>query len=159
LASAPACPTFGVFRSRLTQDVGAVTSLSQSVDISRHMERQAAIGAFAALAQSTRLKVFQHLLKAYPEELPAGEIARVCKVPHNTMSTHLAILTRAKLIAVRRDGRVMNYSANLAGLREVMKFLLRDCCGGRPDLCAPVIEELRCCLPVGMEHQRVGSRV
>jgi DNA-binding transcriptional ArsR family regulator len=123
------------------------------------MEQRTAIEAFAALAQSTRLKVFQRLLKAYPEEVPAGEIARVCKVPHNTMSTHLAILTRAKLIAVQRDGRVLNYSANLAGLREVMKFLMRDCCGGRLDLCVPVIEELRCCLPEGKEHQRVGSRL
>jgi DNA-binding transcriptional ArsR family regulator len=59
------------------------------------MDAYLAIEALTALAQRTRLEVFRRLVKAHPDEIAAGEIARACKVPHNTMSTHLAILTRA----------------------------------------------------------------
>ena len=105
--------------------------------------------AFAALAQPTRLKAFRKLVAAHPEGLPAGEIAAFCKVPHNTMSTHLAALIRAHLITVTRDGRVMNYRADLDGFRGLIDFLMRDCCNGRPEICAPVIEQFNtaCCVP------------
>ena len=74
--------------------------------------------------------------------MPAGEVARRCKVPHNTMSTHLAALTRAGLVAVRRNGRGMNYRADLDGLRALVTFLARDCCNGRPEICAPMLVDL-----------------
>ena len=93
--------------------------------------------AFAALAQPTRLKAFRRLVAAHPNGLPAGEIAAFCKVPHNTMSTHLAALMRGGLITVARQGRSMNYRADLDGFRGLVDFMLRDCCGGRPDICAP----------------------
>lgn len=91
--------------------------------------------AFAALAQPTRLKVFRMLVAAHPAGLPAGEISDACAVPHNTMSTHLNVLTRAGLITAARDGRVVNYRANVSGLRGLIRFLATDCCNGRPDMC------------------------
>ena len=114
--------------------------LSYHVDMSRHMDVKKSQAAFAALAQPTRLKAFRKLIAAHPNGLPAGEIAAFCKVPHNTMSTHLAALMRGGLIAVARDGRSMNYRANLDGFRGLIDFMLRDCCGGRPDICAPVVD-------------------
>jgi DNA-binding transcriptional ArsR family regulator len=93
------------------------------------------------LAQPTRLAAFRRLLAAYPEAVPAGEVARRCKVPHNTMSTHLAALTRAGLVAVRRNGRGMNYRADLDGFRALVTFLTRDCCKGRPEICAPMLAD------------------
>jgi protein-tyrosine-phosphatase/DNA-binding transcriptional ArsR family regulator len=94
-----------------------------------------AIDGLGSLAQPTRLSAFRQLLAAHPESLPAGEIARLCEVPHNTMSTHLGILSRAGLIAVERQGRVMNYRADVRAFRGLLRFLTRDCCSGRPDLC------------------------
>jgi ArsR family transcriptional regulator, arsenate/arsenite/antimonite-responsive transcriptional repressor / arsenate reductase (thioredoxin) len=94
-----------------------------------------AIDGLGSLAQPTRLAAFRRLLAVHPESLPAGEIARLCEVPHNTMSTHLGILNRAGLIAVERQGRVMSYRANLRAFRGLLRFLTRDCCNGRPDLC------------------------
>jgi hypothetical protein len=35
----------------------------------------------------------------------------------------------------------MNYRADLDGFRGLVDFMLRDCCGGRPDICAPVVED------------------
>jgi ArsR family transcriptional regulator len=130
------------------------------VDISRHMDLNSAIDTLSALAQPTRLKAFRRLIRAYPGEVSAGELARLSKVPHNTMSTHLAALTRAGLIVVRREGRMMNYSADLQGFRALIKFLMHDCCGGRTEVCAPLFAELQCCLPVRTkESARVGPRV
>jgi arsenate reductase len=93
------------------------------------------IDGLGSLAQPTRLAAFRHLLAAHPDSLPAGEIARRCDVPHNTMSTHLTILTRAGLATVARDGRPMNNRADVAGFRALLRFLTNDCCNGRPDLC------------------------
>jgi DNA-binding transcriptional ArsR family regulator len=111
------------------------------------MDETVAISALTALAQPTRLAAFRHLVAAMPAALPAGELARRCGVPHNTMSTHLAALTRAGLVAVRRSGRVMNYRVELDGFRALILFLTRDCCNGRPDICAPLIADLAdpCC--------------
>jgi DNA-binding transcriptional ArsR family regulator len=71
------------------------------------MDTEIAIGALAALAQSTRLDVFRMLVGHEPDGLPAGQIARELKVPHNTLSTHLAILTRAGLIRAQRKRSII----------------------------------------------------
>lgn len=93
------------------------------------------IDGLGSLAQPTRLAAFRQLLVAFPGSLAAGEIARRCDVPHNTMSTHLTILTRAGLVTVEREGRGMNYRADVRSFRGLIRFLASDCCGGRPDLC------------------------
>ena len=115
------------------------------VDISRHIESENVILALAALAQPTRLDVFRLLVKHEPEGLPAGDIARELAVPHNTMSSHLGILSRAGLVGSERRSRSIIYRADLARLREVVTFLLRDCCGGHPDVCAPLLDVLTPC--------------
>lgn len=106
------------------------------------MDDLSAIEALSALAQPTRLAVFRHLAASYPGDLPAGEIARLCAVPHNTMSTHLAVLTRAGLTAASREGRVVRYRADLDRLRNLVAFLAQDCCDGRPELCVPLVADL-----------------
>jgi ArsR family transcriptional regulator, arsenate/arsenite/antimonite-responsive transcriptional repressor / arsenate reductase (thioredoxin) len=107
----------------------------QRLTSSTQIDESRAIEGLASLAQVTRLAAFRHLIAAHPASLPAGEIARLCDVPHNTMSTHLGILGRAGLVTVERQGRGMNYRANVTGLRGLVGFLLRDCCEGRPELC------------------------
>ncbi len=111
------------------------------------MESDQAISAFAALAQPTRLDVFRLLMEHEPDGLPAGEIARQMNVPHNTMSTHLAILTRAGLIEAERQSRSIIYRAKLEAVRALTGFLVKDCCGGRPEICTPLIADLSPCCP------------
>src|SRR5580704_8452456 len=101
------------------------------------MEQEQAILAFAALAQSTRLDVFRLLVKHEPDGLPAGEIAKACAVPQNTMSAHLAILARARLVMSERKSRSIIYRANLATFQDLTSFMVEDCCGGSAELCAP----------------------
>ena len=114
------------------------------------MKKDIAIDTLSALAQSTRLETFRLLVKQEPNGLPAGEIARRLDVPHNTMSTHLAILSRAGLISVERHSRSMIYRVELTAVRQLVLFLLKDCCNGQPALCAPLIEDIsKCCSTSG----------
>jgi ArsR family transcriptional regulator len=109
------------------------------------MDDDETIAALAALAQSTRLDTFRLLISREPEGVPAGELARLMEVPQNTMSAHLAVLARAGLVKGERQSRSIIYRANLAHFREIALFLLKDCCGGRPDICAPIIADLTPC--------------
>lgn len=81
---------------------------------------------FDALSQSTRIEAFRLLLRARPYGLPAGDIARLLAVPHNTMSTHLALLERAGLVSARRDGRSVIYAASLSQTVSALGHLLGE---------------------------------
>jgi ArsR family transcriptional regulator len=111
------------------------------------MESEEAIVALAALAQSTRLEVFRLLVKHEPEGLAAGDIAKALAVPQNTLSSHLSILSHAELVSAQRFGRSIVYRAELARFQAVVLFMLQDCCDGRPEICAPLIESLTPCCP------------
>jgi DNA-binding transcriptional ArsR family regulator len=102
------------------------------------MQLPTAVEALSALAQGHRLAVFRLLVRAGPEGLAAGEIAREVGVRPNTLSTHLGLLVRAGLVTSLREGRSSFYSADYAGMRALLAFLADDCCGGRPELCAPL---------------------
>jgi DNA-binding transcriptional ArsR family regulator len=111
------------------------------------MDNLEAIGALSALAQPTRLDTFRLLVGREPEGVAAGELARLIAVPQNTMSAHLAILARAGLVRGERKSRSILYRADLQRFREVALYLLKDCCGGRPEICAPLIADLTPCRP------------
>ncbi|MEC9481940.1 MAG: helix-turn-helix transcriptional regulator [Halomonas sp.] len=111
------------------------------------MDTKTAIETFAALSQSTRLEAFRLLVRHVPDGLSAGDIARQLDVPHNTLSTHLGVLSRAGLVNARRQSRSMIYRANLARMQETLSFLVRDCCAGHPELCEPLLRELQPCCP------------
>jgi ArsR family transcriptional regulator, arsenate/arsenite/antimonite-responsive transcriptional repressor len=106
------------------------------------MDRNEVIAALSALAQTTRLDTFRLLVSREPDGIAAGELARLVAIPQNTMSAHLGILARAGLVRGKRQSRSITYRADLERLREVTLFLLKDCCGGHPDICAPLIADL-----------------
>jgi DNA-binding transcriptional ArsR family regulator len=109
------------------------------------MESVEAVLALTALAQPTRLDVFRLLVKHEPGGLAAGDVARELAVPHNTLSAHLSVLARAGLVSSERQGRSIIYRAEIGALRSMMLYLAKDCCGGRPELCAPLVAELDTC--------------
>ena len=98
--------------------------------------------AFEALSQETRLRVVRLLVQAGTNGLPAGEIAGRLDCRQNTMSTHLKILNSAGLIRSRREGRRIIYRADFATVRELVLFLMEDCCAGNAAVCRPVAESL-----------------
>lgn len=111
------------------------------------MDELVALSALGALSQPTRLQCFRLLVTREPDGVPAGELARLVGVPQNTLSAHLAILANAGLVHGERHSRSIIYRANFDRLRELVLFLLKDCCGGRAELCAPLIADLSPCCP------------
>ena len=71
--------------------------------------------------------------------MPAGEIAEQLNVPTNTMSSHLAVLSRAGIIASHKQGRSVIYGVDVEGTRKLLAFLVEDCCQGKPKVCQPLI--------------------
>lgn len=94
-----------------------------------------ALAALAALGQPTRLEILHLLMRREPKGLAAGSIADMIGCPQNTLSSHLAILTRAGLTLGTRVGRSIIYRADIQGMRALVEFLVSDCCNGHPQLC------------------------
>ncbi len=76
--------------------------------------------------------------------MSAGDISDTLNVRQNTMSANLSVLARSGLIRSQREGRTIRYFADMDGMRGLLGFLMEDCCGGRPELCQPVLNELGC---------------
>jgi DNA-binding transcriptional ArsR family regulator len=108
------------------------------------MDINKALAAFFALSQQTRLDVFRLLIKAGAAGLNAGEIATQLGVKQNTMSANLTVLLNAGMVRNERHGRAIRYFADFEALRGLLSFLMEDCCGGRPELCQSVIDEIAC---------------
>jgi DNA-binding transcriptional ArsR family regulator len=90
---------------------------------------------FAALAHELRLEVFRLLVAALPNGVPAGQIAQRLKVPASTLSTHLAQLERAGLLKSWREQQRILYAVDREGTKNLVGFLVNDCCNGQPELC------------------------
>ena len=104
------------------------------------MKKSLALDAFGALSQETRLDIFRRLIRAVPDPMAAGDLAKELGVPPSTLSTHLAILSRAGLVKAERQGRTILYAADTEGARQLLSFLIKDCCRGQPEICKPLLE-------------------
>jgi len=83
---------------------------------------------FAALGAEPRLAILRFLLSVHPTGAVAGEIQEELEIPASTLSHHLEKLKQVGLVAVRRDGTFLWYSASTDALREVLGFLYEECC-------------------------------
>lgn len=122
------------------------------------MRKNDAIEALAALAQPTRLEAFRLLLRHEPDGIAAGELARLVGVPQNTMSSHLSILSRAGLVEGERRSRTIVYRANVKSFQALTLFMIRDCCGGRPDICGRLVDSLQPCVPAKNKNNARGKQ-
>ena len=111
------------------------------------MDMTNALASLSALAHDGRLSIFRLLVKAGPDGMAAGDIARKLDTAPNTMSAQLLVLSNAGLIHARREGRSIIYAADFGQMSELLQFLTKDCCGGRPEICAPLAETVNACCP------------
>ncbi len=108
------------------------------------MDERQALAGFAALAQETRLGIVRLLVRAGQDGVAAGGIADEMGVSPSNVSFHLKELEHAGLVTARREARSIIYAADYDGLRGLIGFLMRDCCSGRPEICAPVLAAAAC---------------
>lgn len=109
------------------------------------MDEDQALAAFAALSQETRLRIVRLLVSAGPDGMAAGAIGDALgDATTSRLSFHLTHLDHAGLIRSRRDGRFIIYSAVYPSLAGLIGFLMKDCCQGHPQICAPAVAALAC---------------
>ncbi len=114
------------------------------------MESKVIVSMLSALGHEGRLAIFRLLVKAGPEGIAAGEIARTLAVLPNSLSANLNVLSHAGLITSRREGRSILYAANYDAMSGMLGFLVEDCCGGAPEICAPlgsIVARAQTCSP------------
>ena len=99
------------------------------------MKIQEVVAALGALAQESRLGVFRLLVKRGPQGYTPGELAQRLQIPAPTLSFHLKELQRVGLVAVQREGRFLNYTANFPQMNELLGFLTENCCSLSDEAC------------------------
>ncbi|GGC85325.1 ArsR/SmtB family transcription factor [Chelatococcus reniformis] len=109
------------------------------------MDERQALSAFSALSQETRLRMVRHLVIAGPGGLAAGVLATKVGVSTSNLTFHLKELERGGLIQSRRQSRSIIYSVVFSALSGLVEFLMRDCCQGHPEVCAPAVAALAAC--------------
>lgn len=112
-------------------------------------DEQQALSAFAALSQQCRLRLVRLLVKAGPDGMAAGALGRELGLSSSNLSFHLKELEHAALIVSRRESRSVIYSAAYPALSALIAFLMKDCCQGRPEVCAPAAAALAACCEEG----------
>ncbi len=103
------------------------------------MEKIEVIAGLSALAQEARLDIFRLLVQAGSEGRAVGEIGERLGLPSPTLSFHLSQLRHAGLVAFRRKGRSLIYTANFAAMNALMAYLMKNCCAGDARDCAVVL--------------------
>jgi ArsR family transcriptional regulator len=106
------------------------------------MESRAAVVSLSALGHEGRLAIFGLLMKAGPAGVSAGAIARGLEMIPHSLSANLNVLSHAGLIASRREGRSIIYSADYGAMSQLLGFLMEDCCNGAPEICVPLTDIL-----------------
>ena len=103
------------------------------------MKSNQAIAALGALAHEHRLAIYRLLVSQGPEGLNAGTIAARVGILPSSLTFHLQSLQRAGLLAQRREGRQLIYSADFTAMTALVAYLTENCCGGATACmpCAP----------------------
>jgi len=115
------------------------------------MEESKTVEALQALGHATRLQAFRALVVAGPNGLPAGALGDITGVPSSTLSSHLARLEHSGLVHSQRRSRQIIYAVEGATLSGLIAFLMKDCCGGRPEFCGPAFAAATGCAPIEAE--------
>jgi len=89
-----------------------------------------------ALAEPTRARLLSCLLKC-GRPCSVTEVAECCSVDFSVVSRHLALMAKAGLVAAKKEGRTVWYSADAPALAERFRDIAKafnelaaddDCC-------------------------------
>ena len=94
------------------------------------MDIDVAAKRLAELGNPSRLEAFRLLVRAGCDGLPVKDIRAHLGIPQSTLSHHLAHLLAAGLITQTREGRVLRCRVDYPAIKEVLQFLMHDCCAG-----------------------------
>jgi arsenate reductase len=93
----------------------------------------------STLGHPQRLALFRLLMRRYPDRIPATELAQALGLKPNTLSNYVGALCQAGLITQERVGTSLRYAIDMNAAQYTIDYLMRDCCRGRPEICAPAV--------------------
>lgn len=122
------------------------------------MTKAEAIEAFMALGQEARLDIVRLLIARGSAGMLAGEIATALSVRNSSLSSNLSILRLSGLVVRTREGRGIRYRVNFDNLQSLLRYLLEECCGAKPELCRNALDDIWLGLETGTQtHERAHS--
>jgi protein-tyrosine-phosphatase/DNA-binding transcriptional ArsR family regulator len=92
---------------------------------------------FATLGHPGRLAVYRLLMRFAPHGVRPTEIAEALAMKQNTLSHHLSDLASSGLVQVKRDGRSLFYSVDMAQTEALVAYLALNVGRARPELLSP----------------------
>jgi len=87
-----------------------------------------AANRLAELGNTTRLRIYRHLVEAGPEGMPVGELQKELEVPASTLSHHVSRLVRVGLVRQERESQVLRCHPEYPALQELIDYLQSECC-------------------------------
>lgn len=87
------------------------------------MHETDALPILSAMAQNTRLQVIVMLARTGSSGMASSDIADAVGIPRHLMSSHLAVLSRAKVVVARRTGRAVVYSVDRNMISQVGRYI------------------------------------
>ena len=108
--------------SRNTVDNGgnlAYVALMKLDDAATHLE---------ALGNPTRLKIYRALIRAGGAGMPVGRLQDRLKIAASTLSHHIKAMVTVGLVTQVREGTTLVCHANYDVMRELLDFLMAECC-------------------------------
>lgn len=85
------------------------------------------------------MSIYRALVREQPHGMRVGEISKKLGIVPSTLSGHLSVLKRAGLVTAKRQQREIHYSANIATMNELVRFMLGDCCNGQVENCSEIL--------------------
>jgi DNA-binding transcriptional ArsR family regulator len=79
------------------------------------------VDIFKALSEPIRLDIMSRIVSV--DELPCTTLEKELPISKSTISYHMKILYRARLIDIRKDGRYYHYRARIDDLENVLPGL------------------------------------
>jgi DNA-binding transcriptional ArsR family regulator len=92
------------------------------------MENEIAAKMLAELGHNTRLSIFRYLVKVGDKGAPVGEIQAKLQIPGSTLSHHINRLVSVGLIQQVRESRTLYCIPQFAVLKDLIEFLMSECC-------------------------------
>ena len=99
-------------------------SLMKLDDAAAHLE---------ALGNPTRLKIYRALVRAGDAGMSVGRLQDKLKIAPSTLSHHIKTLMVVGLINQVRDATTLVCHANYDVMRELVGFLVAECCAGNAE--------------------------
>jgi ArsR family transcriptional regulator len=92
------------------------------------MKLETAATRLEALGNPTRLQIYRMLVRAGDAGLPVGRLQAKLDLPASTLSHHLKGLIANGLVTQERQATTLICRAHYPVMRELVDFLVAECC-------------------------------